>query len=168
MISMCCHVVQLHPVFCHTWDKISMAHCLPISCISIENPQSTQRHKLFSRGSVFSCFSMVSVRFHDRPRGKCYVIPVSKGKTNRDRYRSSFGSISFQVPLRKRASAGSMNVQRMRLHARGLGWQMQRKGFALRTSTKPPPTWKYVAFQVRDLKNKKPYWRVRRDVFFVT
>ena len=42
--------------------------------------------------------------------------------------------------------------------------QMQRKGFALFTSTTPPPTWKYVASQVRDLTNKKPYWRVRRDV----
>ena len=73
-------------------------------------------------------------------RGRCNVISVSKCQPNRDRYRSSFGSISLQVPLRQRARAGSMNVQRMRLHARGLSLQMQRKGLAFRTSTKPPPT----------------------------
>ena len=58
-----------------------------------------------------------------------------------------------------------MVLQRMRFHRRGLSLPMQRKVFVLRTSKTPPPSWKRIASQIRNLENKRPYWKVCRDVF---
>ena len=52
----------------------------------------------------------------------------------------------------------------MRLHARGLKMPMQMKVYALRTSKKPPPSWKHIAFQVQNLHKKRPYWKVCRAI----
>ena len=59
----CCSIA---PLLRHTMDRISLRVVFGHHVVTIEKSQCAERHKLFSRGSAFSCLATHSEPFYDR------------------------------------------------------------------------------------------------------